>query len=909
MLLGRDREQRAIAHLLRQARAGSSGVLAFVGESGIGKSSLLECAAEQAGGMNVLRARGVQSEAQIPFASLFELLRPALASLAKLPPPQVAALESALALRPAEAQDRLAVGAATLGLLAAHAESAPLALLIDDAQWLDGSSADALRFALRRLVADPVAVVLTVRHGEPSLLDGADLPTLRLGGLDAQASAELLHREAPGASRESAARLHRETGGNPLALLELAREPVPETPLDTPVATVTSVAATYLQRARALPARTFDLLVLAAACDSGDVGALARAAETLGLSVTDLQPAEERDLINVRAGEFEFRHALTRSAIYGGASPAHRRSAHRALAQVLPDSEADRRAWHLALAAVGPDDVASCALEEAAGRARERSAYDVASRAYERAASLALDERHRARLTYAAAEAAWLGGMPERAQALLESASHQTVDEQLSSEVEHLRGHIALRRGPLEQGRAILLAAAERAAAHAPEEAVVMLAEAAEGAFHAGDAAGMRTCGEQARTIATRAGGGRAAFFAQITDGMGHLLVGEADGAAMIRDAVALLERSDGLGDDPRLLAWAAMGPLWLREAGTGERLVDRALAIARARAATGALPHLLTHIGIAEGAAGRFLQALGTLDEAIRLARETGQRTILAGALARLARIEAWCGREEASRDHADEALALARELGAHLFEIWALIAFGELELARGDAQAALARFDEQQATLDQNRISDPDLSPAPERVELYLRTGRRDEAARAAIPFLEVAAAKRQPWALARAARCRALLADDGGFADQFEQALALHSRTPDTFETARTQLAYGARLRRAGQRVRAREQLRMAIGSFDELGAAPWAELARVELAATGETARRRDPSTLDDLTPQELKISLLLAGGKTTREAAATLFLSPKTIEYHLRNVYRKLDVRSRGELANALARLR
>jgi DNA-binding CsgD family transcriptional regulator len=906
MLLGRDREQRALARLLEQASAGSSGVLAFVGEAGIGKSSLLDWTAQQARGMQLLRVRGVQSEAHIPFASLFELLRPALGSRDKLPPPQIAALESALALRPAEASDRLAVGAATLSLIAAYADSAPLAILIDDAQWLDGSSADAVRFALRRLVADPVAVVLTVRQGEPSLLDGADLRTLRVEGLDAEASAELLSSAAPGTTPQTAARLHRETGGNPLALLELAREPQADTPLDTPLATVTSVATGYLQRARMLPSRTFDMLVLASAADTGDVVVLARAAETLGLAISDLPAAEERELINVHAGTFEFRHPLTRSAIYGGASPAQRRSAHRALADALPENEADRRAWHLALAAVSSDDAASSALEEAAARARERSAYEVASRAYERAARLAPDERRAGRCMYAAAEAAWLGGLADRAQTLLESARHQAVDDQLITDVEHLRGHIALRRGPLDQARAILLTGAERAAA--PEEAVIMLAEAAEGAFYAGDAAGMRACGDQASRLMRSGREGRAAFFAQITAGMARVVSGEAEGAAMIRDAVALLERTNGLGDDPRLLAWAAMGPLWLREAGTGERLVDRAVAIARNRSAAGALPHLLIHIGIDEGAGDRFLEAITTFDEAVRLARETGQRTILAGALARQARVEARCGRERASRNHADEALASAREVGARLFEIWALIALGELELARGDALAALIRFDELRATLDQNRISDPDLSPAPELVELHLRTGRRDDAVLAAAAFLDVAAAKNQPWALARAARCRALLADEQSFTEQFELALALHSRTPDRFEAARTQLTYGSRLRRAGQRVRAREHLRAALGSFDELSAAPWAELASVELAATGESARRRDPSTLDDLTPQELKISLLLAGGKTTREAAATLFLSPKTIEYHLRNVYRKLDVRSRGELADALARL-
>src|SRR4051812_17764145 len=255
MLLGRQRELEQVEALLERARGGTSGVVAVVGEAGIGKSSLLEWAAERAGGMSLLRARGVQSEAHIPFAGLFELLRPALGALDRLPAPQAAALESALALRPAQAQERFAVGAATLTLLAAHAESAPLAVLVDDAQWLDGSSADALRFALRRLVADPIAVVLTVREGEPSLLDGADLATLRLSGLDAGDAAELLRRQAPAIGAEAGARLHRETGGNPLALIELARQSPADVPLETPVAAVTSVAAAYLERMRALPER------------------------------------------------------------------------------------------------------------------------------------------------------------------------------------------------------------------------------------------------------------------------------------------------------------------------------------------------------------------------------------------------------------------------------------------------------------------------------------------------------------------------------------------------------------------------------------------------------------------------------------------------------------------------------
>ena len=392
MLLGRDREQRALTGLLEAARGGGSGVLAMVGEAGIGKSALLDYAAEQAAGMNVLRARGVQSEAHIPFGGLFELLRPALPRIGQIPAPQGAALESALALRPASAPGRFAVGAATLSLLAAYSEQAPVAVLLDDAHWLDGSSADALLFAFRRLVADPVAVIVAVRQGEPSLLDGADLPVIRLLGLDAGAAAELLRRQADTPlTEELAGRLHRETGGNPLALLELGRERerLAGLPPGAPLATGTSLASVYLARQQALPQRTRDVLVLAAALDGGEVSVLARAAPMAGLELADLVPAEAAGLITVGDSRVEFRHPLARSAIYAAAAADRRRALHRALASALPDTEIDRRAWHLALAAFGPDDAASSALEQAGQRAYQRSAYEVSSRAFERAALLA----------------------------------------------------------------------------------------------------------------------------------------------------------------------------------------------------------------------------------------------------------------------------------------------------------------------------------------------------------------------------------------------------------------------------------------------------------------------------------------------------------------------------------------
>ena len=909
MLLGRDHEQLTLVRVLEDARVGHSGVLAIVGEAGIGKSALLAYAEEQAGGMKVLRARGVQSEAHIPFAGLFELLRPALPWIDQIPGPQAAALESALALRPASAQGRFAVGAATLSLLAAYADEAPVAVLVDDTHWLDGSSADALLFAFRRLIADPIAVVLTVRAGEPSLLDGADLATLRLKGLDRASAAKLLRRQRDEPiSQNLADRLHHDTGGNPLALLELGeeRKMLADLPPGAPLAAGTSIARVYLLRSRSLPERTRDALVLAAALDSGEVPVLARAAPVLGLDLSDLIPAEAAALITVQDSRVEFRHPLARSAIYADSPAERRRAVHRALAGALPDADADRRAWHLALASFGPDDAASSALEQAGQRARRRSAYEVSSRSFERAARLAPEEVRQGRLLYAAADAAWLGGLADRATALLDEASLHAPAPELAVSIEQLRGHIATRRGPVGEAQQILLTGAEHAAPIDPERAVVMLAEAVNASFYAGDAATMRLAAERAASLAPHGSEGRTAFFALIAQGMALIFSGEGErGAPAIRAAVEVLERSDELRDDPRLLAWAAMGPLWLREVNIGRALADRALAVARRKSAVGVLPFVLTHVALQQAATDRWAEAQAGFYEAIALARETGQRTELSASLARLAWLEARQGRSEQSRLHAAEALSLSRDMGLGVCEVWTIAALGDLELGLGRPEAALAYFEEQQAVLALRGIADVDLSPAPELVEIYLRLGRNQEAAETAEEFERDASTKAQPWALARAARCRGLLTAQDKSDQHFETALTLHGQTPDAFETGRTHLAYGSHLRRARHRVRAREQLRAAADVFDRLGADPWAETARAELAATGETARRRDLTTLSDLTAQELQVALSLAAGRTTRETAAALFLSPKTIEYHLRNVYRKLAIGSRSELTAAM----
>ncbi|HEX3330569.1 MAG TPA: LuxR C-terminal-related transcriptional regulator, partial [Gaiellales bacterium] len=302
-----------------------------------------------------------------------------------------------------------------------------------------------------------------------------------------------------------------------------------------------------------------------------------------------------------------------------------------------------------------------------------------------------------------------------------------------------------------------------------------------------------------------------------------------------------------------------------------------------------------------------RWADAEANLDEAIRLADETGQRTEFAAALAGLAWLQAREGREAECRANAARAVELTIELGMGTYAVWAIQALGDLDLGLGRPADSIQHHEAQAATLRERGIADVDLSPAPELVDAYLRLGRADEARAAGEDYAAAAEAKGQPWALARAARCRGMLASDDAFEHAFADAIALHGRTLDAFETGRTRLAFGGRLRRAKQRARSRQELRAALETFEQLGAEPWAEQARAELAATGETARRRDPSTLDDLTPQEFQIARMLASGMTTRETAAAAFLSPKTVEYHLRNTYRKLGIRSRDELADRLAR--
>ena len=905
MLLGRADERREIELALARARSGASSVLALAGEPGIGKTALLGYAAQRSAGMRLLRARGIESEAQVPFGSLLELIRPALVLLDKIPAPQAAALEAALALRPAAAQDRFAVGAATLSLLAAYAEQAPVTVLVDDAQWLDGPSAAALLFAFRRLVADPVAVLIAVREGERSLLDWADLPVIRLGGLSLDEAALL----TPGLSPAAVRRLHQATAGNPLALRELAADAGDQdlmlAPEGAPVMVSARISRAFLRRASTLDPPARQALVLAAISATGDLAILKRAAAGLGIDLSGLGTAEQAGLVSLGAGTVEFRHPLARSAVYADTPASQRRAAYRAIAAVLPDRDADRRAWHLAAAAVGPDETASAALAQAAARSGERSAYATAAAAFERAGRLAADDERRAWLLWRAAESGWLAGLTDHAVVLLDEARALAGDARTLVEVNRLAGHIATLRGPVMNGHAILIAAAAQAD---PESAVAMLAEAASACFYAGNPAEMLAVAEKARAGLPADSSVRARFLAAMALGMARIFGGDAAaGTAAVHQAVTLAENSAELRDDLRLLPWLAVAPLFLRQSDAGRSLLGHALQAARARAAIGVLPSALNLIARDQATTDQWAVAESTHQEAIDLARESGQRAEMAFGLAGLAWLHARRGREEEGRAAAAEALKLCRGTGMRLHEIWATVALGELELGLGDAARAVVLFEQHQQLLDDLMITDPDLSPAAELVEGYLTLGRHGDAQRAASRFSAAAEAKGQPWSHARALRAQGMLAGEDSFAAAFERAISLHEQTPDAFEAARTRLAFGQRLRRSRNRVLAREQLRAAVGGFDRLGARPWADRARAELAATGETHLRREGVAINDLTPQELQVALLLTSGKTTRETAAALFLSPKTVEYHLRHVYQRLGIHSRKELAQQLSR--
>ncbi len=900
MLLGRDAEHASLRELLDRARQGTSAALVIRGEPGIGKSALLEDAVAAADGMTVLRARGVESESELSFAGLADLLAPVVGRLDALPGPQRAALAGALALGPPMPGDRFTLYAATLSLLATAAEQSPVLAVVDDAPWIDAPSREALVFAARRLGEEGVVMLFAARIGDLAGTEAAGIDEMALGGLDADASAALL--ATGGVSHpEVSRRLFGATGGNPLALLELAglltaAQRAGTDPIDDPAPVGAGVEGAFVHRLDALPAATRRALVVAAASESGAIDELGPALAALGLDSAALEPAETAGLIVVTDGRVAFQHPLLRSLAYRGTPAPERRAAHAALATALTG---EPRAWHLAAATVAADEEVAAALAEAAGEARGRGGPAAAMRAAERAARLTPDPERRAGRLLEAANDMARTGLPERAQALLRDALELTHDPRLRADVQLLAALIEARSGAARAAAELLVAEAERVEPVDPVRAATMIMAAVQPCFEAGENTLMLETARRGMALAERTGLGP--MPAGLPLAMALLLSNERDRARdLLVSAAEWLEAADdpwALG--PVLIFGIGQAFTWLEDYDQARGLLEGGIAQARAWSAPGLLPYGLLAMSELDFRTGRWASAYAAGAESARLGEETGQLNDMAYALCVLGRVEAALGHEQDCRTNLAHALGLVERLGAESLRAHVGATLGFLELGLGRAEEAAVALEAVERFSGARPANDPAvLQWAPDLIEAYVRHGRRADAAAALVVFEQDAAHSGSRWAAATAARCRGMLADEEAFEGEFRNALGLHE-TP--FESARTELALGERQRRAGRRVEARTSLRAALAGFDRLGARPWAERARAELRASGERVQRGSPAAAERLTPQELQVALEVAGGSTNREAAAALFLSPKTIEFHLRNVYRKLGIRSRAEL--------
>jgi DNA-binding CsgD family transcriptional regulator len=909
VLYGRDVELASLVHLLDEARASRSGVVVLRGEAGVGKSALLEELATNAADMHVLRATGVQTESEVAFAGLDQVVRPLLGHLDEIPAQQAAALRAALGLGPSAEPDQFLISLASLSLLAVGAETQPLLCLVDDAQWLDAASAHALAFAARRLEAEGIALVFAAREPSDGGFDAPGLPEMHLGGLESEAAATLLTDPA-GTSLAPEVREHlvRATGGNPLALLELPRllsedQLAGRELLRDPVPIGETMEAAFLGRARTLPGDCQTLLLLAAAEDSGETRLILRAAAALDIEATAFHAAEDAGLVRFGERHVAFRHPLVRSAVYQGASLPERQAIHQKLAETLDrDEYADRRAWHRAAATNEPDAEVASELEQSADRARLRSGFSAASAAFESAAALSVDEGLRARRLFEAADAAWLAGRPEHALTLLESARNSATDTLLLADIDYLLGSIQFQRGATGEAYDLLLAAAGRVASSNPQRALRTFVAADRAAAFAGDFLKEIEVAQRAEELGVDE---VESFEYSWLVGIGGMLAGDySKGVTNLRRGIA---EAEGFRD-PTALSAASELALYLVDIPLADTLLNRTVAAARATGALGNLPYALCLLANAEVNEGKLTAAAANASEALRLATDTGQQLGVSMALAALARVEAHRGREDACRECVRDATELASAHGFATQSASASAALAELDLAAGRPAEAFARLQ----TLAQamaRRVHPFDIVyGTPDLVEAAVRVGS-PEVARPAVSYCEDwVEATNSPWAMALVERCRALLSERAQAREHFEAALRLHAQVGPTLAGARTALLYGEFLRRSRQRREARGQLRTALEHFDQIGAAPWAERARAELRASGETARRRDASTLDELTRQELQIARFVAEGLTNRQVAEQLFLSPRTIDFHLRNVFRKLEITSRSELGRLISPL-
>ncbi|MDA0164357.1 LuxR C-terminal-related transcriptional regulator [Solirubrobacter ginsenosidimutans] len=904
-LFGRELEREALERLLDQVRSGHSAVLVVHGEPGAGKTALLRYAVEAAPDFRVARTVGVDGEMGFAFAALQRLCAPLLELAERLPPPQRDALAVAFGLRSGTAPNPFLVGLAVLGVLSEAAEEQPLLCLVDDAQWLDRASARSLAFLGRRLLAERIALVFATRELGDATAGLPELSVQPLGRRDARA---LLESELPAPLDERVLeRIVSETRGNPLALLELPRGLTPAQlaggfglPAAAPLSA--SIEESFARRLAKLPHDARRLLLLAAADPVGDPALVWRAAESLGIPDAAAETVEAQGLLAF-APHVVFRHSLVRSAVYGAAGLGERREMHRALADATdPAIDPDRRAWHRAQAAARPDETIATDLERSAARAQARGGFAAAAAFLERAAVLTTDQARRARRQLAAAQAMFRSGALAEALELLTWAEAGGLDEFEQAQAELLRARIAFVSSHGSDAPPLLLGAARRLQPLDPPLAREIYLEAMSAAMFAGRLA---SPGGSAREVAQAA---RAAPAPAVARGPDLLLDGLATifGESYSAAAPALRRAQDAfdVADMPATeqLRWKWLATVSAVHLWDDERwlaLSERHVQIAREAGALAELPLALSQRIYVHLFAGELTAAAALVQEIEAATEATGTDLAPYGAVGLLA-----------LQGNVAEATHLIDRSRTDVARRGEGIGLSALDWAEAVLYNGLGRYEDARAAALRVTQHPHDLNTSSwglaELVEASVRAGTPELAAGAQVRLAEIARATGTDWALGIAARSQALLVEGRQAEERYREAVDRLARTRIAVDLARAHLLYGEWLRRERRRTDARAELRRAHDRFSGFGMTAFAERARIELEATGERARRRTADAIDQLTPQEAQISRLAGQGHSNREIAAQLFISPSTVEYHLRKVFRKLDVKSRTQLAHRMS---
>ncbi|MCU4187198.1 LuxR C-terminal-related transcriptional regulator [Acidiferrimicrobium sp. IK] len=888
--------------MLDEARLGTSGVLVVRGPAGIGKSALLDLAAGVATGFRVARATGIESEMELAYAGLHQLCGPLVDGLGRLPGPQREALETVFGLAQGPPPDALLVGLATLGLLADAGERRPLLCLVDDAQWLDYASARAITFAARRLDADRVAIVFGVR--EPAGRDDlASLPTLDLEGLsDVDARALLASAVAGRLDDTVAARIVAEAEGNPLALLELPRARRPADLAGGFAVTSTSLPrrleAYFLDRAEHLPPETRRLLLLAATESVGDAAVLARAASLLDLPESAAGPAEDEGLIDLN-GKVRFRHPLVRSAIYNAATPTRLREAHAALAEAIdPAIDPDRRAWHRGEAAVGPDEAVAAELESSAQRAKTRGGVAAEAAFLERSAELTPDQDRRVERAIAAAQAKYNAGAPESALQLIALALSGPVNELQRARAERVQAQVALFQQRTTHAALLLIDATSRLERLFPALARATYLDALWMALGAGRA----TARGVVEAMPVRAPSHEPSPTELLITGCIHFMIdGFPRGVDLLQRAKRAFVDELPAASDPDAIALAYQVAYADWDDESMYLLASRWVSLARETGALATLPVALGFLSDCQFHAGDLGRAISTMEEASLIADAAGS----AGAITALGRGRQWLALYQSEDDSAAKRVAVvlrdAVDAGDDRLrttaEVSAMRAYNCLGLHEDALAVGLSHCERHPYAGDGFALA--------EMVEAAARTGASEIAADTMLRLRERTRLSGTDCALGMEARSQALTSDDEAAEAFYREAVERLHRTRMKLELARTQLAYGEWLRRVRRRNDAQQQLAVANDTFDAMGSPLLAQRARRELLASGAALPRGRDRLVAGLTAQEAVVGRLASEGRTNREIAAQLFLSPHTVDFHLRKVFRKLGINGRRQLTAAL----